>query len=782
MRVVRLTISTVALGLVAGWMQQTAAQEAAPAATAEAIELPGLIVETSPAKRNVKKEKLRRSAPQSAEQAEIPAGAALEQQVVEGEKIVRTVRDTQTSVSVVTGKDIEERQIRDLDEAVGQAANVVTTQDPNAGFAVRGLNSEGQTGLQHISGVPLIGVVVDGVTQNPDAVRRGARALWDVEQVEVLRGPQSTLQGRNAIGGTVTVKTNDPTYKLGGGVEGTIGTNDLYGAGFVLNSPIVAGQSAFRISGYKTERDRGIDYADPENEDMGIDAYDTLRGKLLIEPDSLPGFSALFTASRTHDAPGSGIVSGPNFTERELDYTSSFTDFREATVENYAADLSYELSPGLTLRSVTAYADTDSEIYTAAGAELIRDGDNVTGTDFTQDVRLEIDNRGNGLSGVVGLFYGRFERSAFNDSSLHIPFLSGIPLVAYYEQLLGMPLQDVTMPYMDGITASETTSVAAYADLRYRWDRWVFNAGGRLLRDEIKTRENVVSLDAFAYLYDYFGFVPGPYYVTTDTETKATFNEFLPKLGITYDLTDNQTVGASYNKGYRTGFQQFVVDFDGPRASTVAPEYLDAFELSYRSNWLNKTLEFNANVFYYDYKDQQVAFLDRVYDVSEILNVGSSHAYGAEFETRWRPIQELQLFASLGLLQTKFDDFKRGTGPQDDFTGNKYPEAPSFTFAAGALYRSAQGWFLGANVRHIDGHYSTGAINNSPTRFVDSYTVVDARAGWQWENYTLTLFAKNLFDEEYLTAVERTDDPPLSPAYGMAGDERQIGLTLRAEF
>lgn len=783
------TLSTLALVIAAGWTQYAFAQESAPvsAAAEETIDLPGLIVE-APAKRNIKKQTLRRSAPQQAEQGLQPAPAAvLEQQVVEGEKVVRTIRDTQTSVAVITGQDIEERQIRDLDEAVGQAANVVTTQDPNAGFAVRGLNSEGLTGLQHISGVPAIGVVVDGVTQNPDAVRRGARGLWDIEQVEVLRGPQSTLQGRNAIGGTVVVKTNDPTYKLGGVVEGTIGTNDLYGAGFVLNSPIVAGQSAFRISGYKTERDRGIHYADPENADMGIDAYDTLRGKLLIEPDSLPGFSALFTASRTHDAPGSGIVSGPNFLDRELNYTSSFTDFREATVENYAADLSYELSRGITLRSVTAYAETDSEIYTAAGAQLIRDGDNVTGTDFTQDLRLEIDNQGNGLSGVLGLFYGKFQREAFNDTSLHMPFLSGIPLVAYYEQLFGMPVPDVTLPYQNGTAGSDTTTIAAYADLRYRWDRWVFNAGGRLLRDEIKSHENTVGMDAFNWLYDYFGFpYEGDIYFPTNTNSKATFNEFLPKVGISYDLTGNQTIGVSYNKGYRTGFQQWVAlppDAGGGwRSSTVSPEYIDAYELSYRSNWLNKTLEFNSNFFYYDYTDQQVVVLDNVYRVSEVLNAAASHAYGAEFEARWRPIPELQLFASLGLLQTKFDDFVRGNQAGEDFTGNEYPDAPGYTLAAGALYRSAAGWFVGANVRHIDGYQSTGDVDNSPTQYVDSYTVVDARAGWEWENYTLTVFAKNLFDEKYLTAVERADDPPLYPAYGMAGDERQLGVTLRAEF
>ncbi|WP_072391611.1 TonB-dependent receptor [Hyphomicrobium sp. CS1GBMeth3] len=493
------------------------AQEASQEVSSESVELPGVIVEAAPAKRNVRKAKLRKSAPQQASQP------VLDQQVVQGEKFLRTVRDTTTSVGIVTGQEIEDRQIRDMKEAIRQTANVVTT-DNSTGFAVRGLNSEGQTGLQHISGVPLIGVVIDGVTQNPDAVRRGARALWDVEQVEVLRGPQSTLQGRNALGGTVVVKTNDPTYKLGAVVEGTIGTNDLYGTGFVVNSPIVARQSAFRISGYKTGTEKGIDFADARNHPMGEDEYSTLRGKLLIEPDSLPGFSALFTIAHTEDAPGSAQVSGPNFFDREFAYGAAFTDFRDATADNYASDISYEFIPGLTIRSVTGYGETETVIKTPAGAAFVRDGDHTDGKDFTQDITLEIDNRGNGLSGVVGLFYGSFQRDNLSNQTANLGYFFGGP--------------DNFVPYYNGTFSAETTSIAAYADLRYRWDRWAFLAGGRLLRDTVETDEVSTLLDTETFTY-----------VFADEHNKATFNEFLPKLGITYDLTDNQTVGFTFNKG-----------------------------------------------------------------------------------------------------------------------------------------------------------------------------------------------------------------------------------------
>lgn len=766
MRSLALSASTLAIVIVASGFQTVAAQEAgdnaAPQAAensaqegaAQTVELPEIVVE-APAKRNVKKAKLRKGVSQQGGQAQgAPPAPALEQQVVEGEKIVRTIQDTTTSVGVVTGQDITERQIRDLDAALEQTANVITSEDPNTGFVIRGMNSEGQLGLQHISGVPLIGVVIDGVTQNQDAARRGARALWDVEQVEVLRGPQSTLQGRNALGGSVIVKTNDPTYKLGAVVEGTIGTNDLYGAGFVLNSPIVAGQSAFRISGYKTEQQRDIIYADPNNDQLDLDTYDTLRGKLLLEPDSLPGFSALFTVSRSNDKPGSAQVSGPDFLERRLADSDDFTDFRESSSNNYASDISYEFLPGLTVRSVTAYAETETTINTAPGAAFSRYGDNTDGKDFTQDLRLEISNAGNGLSGVLGLFYGRFERDNFGDKT------------AVLEYFLGPGYPDFPIPYARDTHLAKTTSVAAYADLRYRWDRWSFIAGGRLLRDTVTTDE-YVEIDATNYLDDH-------------STSKAVFNEFLPKIGVTYDLTNSQTVGLTYNKGYRAGFQQVVrgVGFATYRTD-IDPEYVDTFELSYRSNWLNKTLELNANAFYNDYTDQQVAVLNQVYSVEEIVNAGSSHSYGAEFEARWRPIPPLQIFAALGLLQTEYKDLEvRGV----DHSGNEYPEAPAYTFSAGALYSSPAGWFAGANIRHTDGYYSGGDVANLATRFVDGYTVVDARVGWEWENYTLTLFAKNLFDEGYLTSVNRVDGGRLSPDYGFIGDERQVGLTLRAEF
>lgn len=758
-------VSAIALAFMAGTVR---AQEAAPAAdeppTVETVAEDGVVLppvevesQVAPAKRNKKKQALRANpgrpatttagTPGASAPATSAPAVALPGIVVEGEKVVRTLRDTTTSIGVVTGQQIREQQIQDVQEALNQTANVMAPEGSkgNSGFTIRGINSEGLTQNQSPWLAPVISVIIDGATQNPEATRRGARGLWDVEQVEVLRGPQSTLQARNSLAGSVHVKTNDPTYQFLTILEGTVGENALKSGGFVFNAPIVAGQTALRIAGQALEGNKDIHYTDPANNELDDDRLRNIRGKLLVEPDSLPGLSALFTVARTVDTPAVTSVTGPDFFDRVFDVPTSSVDFRTTDTNNYVSDIGYDLGSGLTLRSITAYADTQALIDTAAGSPLQRD-DIRDGGDFTQDIRLEIENTGNGLSGVIGLFYGSFTNDTdsfitLDTAAMDLPF--GV-----------VTLQDITLD-------SETQSMAAYADLRWRFlDRFVVIGGGRILKDEVKGAQTGMALDLGT-------FTPVDVALRSDAE----FTEALPKLGLTYDLTPNQTVGFTYSKGYRPGFTELTLAGD---VNDVDAEYLDAYEISYRSSWLADTLSLNGNVFYYDYRKQQVAVEDPLFPGAVfIVNADSSHSYGAEIEARWRPIPPLQLFASLGLLQTEFDEFDTVEG---DFSGNEFPEAPGYNIVAGGMYKDRSGWFIGANVRHTDGYYSNGDLDNTPIRFVDGFTVLHARTGWEWEHYTLTLFAKNILDEEYVTSISQ------GATEATVGDEQLFGVTLRGRF
>jgi outer membrane receptor protein involved in Fe transport len=602
-----------------------------------------------------------------------------------------------------------------------------------------------------------VSVIIDGATQNPEATRRGARSLWDVEQVEILRGPQSTLQARNSLAGAIFVKTNDPTYKFESIVEGTLGSFGMWNRAFVVNTPLVQNQVSVRVAGQLAQGERDISYTVPANERLDNDRLANIRGKVLIEPNSVPGLSVLLTAARTEDRPAVMSVSEPNFFARILDDSATNVDFRSTNANNYIADVSYQVAPNYKVRSITAFANTSTDIVSAEGSDLPRD-DVRTGTDLTQDLRLEIDKKGNGLSGVLGLFYGRFGTKL--DS-----LISSVPY--------NMVFQDLNATYT-------TTSVAAYGELRYRFmDRYQLIGGGRLLRDVVENRTEGEAADVSPV------FVGGnPFLVSIDSAAKTDYARALPKIGMTYDLTSNQTIGFTFSKGYRTGF--FHVPAGTPALTEVKPEDLDAYEISYRSTWAGGRLYLGGNIFYYDYKNQQIAldafpFIVPVIGASLIANGKSSHSYGAEIEARWRPNDRWQLSAGLGLLRTRFDDFVAfGT----NYSGNEFPEAPAISFSAAALYKDPTGWFAGANLRYIDGFYSLNDAANTPSRFVSNYTVVDARIGYEWERTKtkLTLFAKNIFDEQYVTNLSGDSSAPAGPDNATVGDGRLLGVTLTQRY
>ncbi|MEM8661249.1 MAG: TonB-dependent receptor plug domain-containing protein, partial [Pseudomonadota bacterium] len=149
----------------------------------------------------------------------------LEHIIVRGEKIERSYLDTFSSVGIVTAEDFKQYDIGDTTEAFRRLANVRTV--PQAGgnsIQIRGLAADGVTQPQNSA--TLISVVIDGVTQGAEALRRGSRGVWDIDQLEVYRGPQSTIQGRNALAGTVVITTKDPTYEPELSLRGVYGELD----------------------------------------------------------------------------------------------------------------------------------------------------------------------------------------------------------------------------------------------------------------------------------------------------------------------------------------------------------------------------------------------------------------------------------------------------------------------------------------------------------------------------------------------------------------------------
>lgn len=680
----------------------------------------------------------------SAEEPGVLSGNAtvLDTIVIQGEKFARDTFNTFTSVEVVTSKELDDYVRQTLDEAVNSSPNIRMFEDSgNTNIAIRGMNAEGAT--QPSRSNPVISVSVDGSEQGIEATRRGSRSAWDVEQIEVLRGPQSTLQGRNALAGSVVIRTKDPTFTPEAIFREEIDSDGLYSGAFAVSGPIIEDQLAFRLSGQVTRDDKDISYSDPKWASQGDEEFEEFRGKLLFTPSELPGFTGLFTVSRTHDKPAYNTVTGPDFFAREY-VTAGFEEFRDTTVNRYIADLKYEFNPDWTVQSVTSYVDMTQEIDAPRSATFFRDETRDRG-DFSQDTRLTYGSEDSAFSGVLGLYAGQYSGHAVSDSEMDVFGLG------------------YTVPLQQLDARDKGTSLAVYADGRYEFvDRWTLLAGGRLVHDKVSANYKGVVL---AGLLD----------ATLDEVSSVSNTEFLPKIGLAFELSENQNIALTASKGYRPGFSEIIVGTT--TINTVEPETLWAYELAYRSKWLDDRLQINGNVFYYDHSNMQVPvpvphpILSGGY--SYTINAARAHSYGAEIEARWNFDSGLEVYAGLGLLKTKFDE---GVYNGINIAGNEFPEAPALTASLGAIYKHESGWFAGGDVSFTDGYYSKGDVRNLPVTAVDSFTIANAQVGYQTDNLTFVAYAKNLLNEKYLTGISSNG------ASASIGDARSFGLQLTQKF
>ena len=165
------------------------------------------------------------------------------------------------------------------------------------------------------------------------------------------------------------IKTKDPIFEPEVIVDGSLGTESPKSGAFAVSGPLVKDQVGMRVAGQVMRETKDIKYTAPGLDDQRRDEFEQLRAKLLITPDAVPGFSALFSVSRTHDRPGWSFVSGPGFLDRRFDPTVGFAaEFRDTKVNRYGAELSYEFAPGWKLTSLTTLSESGLEIDTPNGA------------------------------------------------------------------------------------------------------------------------------------------------------------------------------------------------------------------------------------------------------------------------------------------------------------------------------------------------------------------------------------------------------------------------------
>lgn len=664
-----------------------------------------------------------------------------EEITVLGQQIERPLQDTEASVAVVVGADIEASTATDLYDLVALTPNV-SQSFGNRGFSIRGID---QRGSGSGSGL-LLSVNVDGASlQNDASTFFGPYSAWDLHQVEIFRGPQSTQQGRNSLAGAIILRSADPTYEREVKGRWSLGSFETSQASATVNLPIVQHKAAFRLSIDQRKSDGWVD-----NPTRGEDDYDfrdalTVRGKLRFDPTDR--FSGLLTLSYTDSRGGEDVIDPLRFPDDR--FNTSDEDAEEGSEHQIATlELSYLLDDNWRL-------ETTSNLYLHDYLRL-EDGDQsplpgnfldqtAEDSSFSQQVRLHY-RGGERTSAVFGVYYATIEDRGFSSATIPGTFFGLPPFVSITGTL---------------DQRQDTENLAVFGEFDFRLtDRLTLTAGARFDQEEQRTR----NLQSFTVDPPVISLPPQP-----AEDLSTTYDAFLPKLALTYDWTDQVAVGGSIQQGYRAGGRS--IAFISQQVNDYDPETTTNYEIFVRSRSADRRWQLNANGFYIDWQDQQVTVRTDLGLENDVLtiNAGTSRLFGFETEMIFQPHRQLRLFSSLGFVDASFIEFVDG---DRDLSGNTFPYAPEWSWAVGGRWTLAERWSLNANVSYQSPFFSEES--NAASFEVDERWLANLKLGYDFGSWGLHLFASNLFDEDYL--LQRIDGGARSGAPRVVGVEWTFGL------
>ncbi|MBA6351233.1 TonB-dependent receptor [Colwellia sp. BRX8-4] len=628
---------------------------------------------------------------------------------------------------------------------------------------------------------PGVGIYVDDVYI---ARPQGAVLdILDVERIEVLRGPQGSLYGKNTIGGAIKYVTK----KMSGDVEvdlkatfGNYGRQDYKLAGKI---PVIEDKLYVGFALANLTRDGYGEFLQSELPDQDLENYnkDVFAGRLTVEFTPTDDLFFRFNYDKTIDdsnAKGGyrllpSIVTDAPVPDSVYDSYTSMPTWNSVESEGYSLTAEYYVNDTWSIKSITAsrenYSKTNIDFDNTP--ERIFDVPAIYDDEqFTQEFQVNYDS--DNLTFVSGLYYFDGESCGTFDAIL---------------EHLG---QSLSLPGLTREVAgcNNSESYAVYAQGSYNiTDKLSMTLGARYT-DEEKVA-NVNNGLAYETIYPESDWVPG--YVRSDITFPEVLNDseswsrFTPRVGVEYQYTTDMMFFASYSQGFKSG--TFNPRASGPEPA-VDPEVVDSYEMGVKSEW-NDNLRINATVFYLDHTDRQFVTVLPVEggDGSELSqrlgNIGQSTASGLELEVQYSVTDNLNLFATLGLIDASFKKVNSfdGEGKSIDISDTfTITNTPDTTANIGFAYNieSTMGDFVVNGNYYYRSDYDLTPTDNLLTQ--DGYGLLNVGVNWYSNDgdWTASLHWKNITDEEYLVGNyaflgEQNNDGSYAP--GLGGDTTLIG-------
>ncbi len=701
----------------------------------------------------------------------------------------RTAESLQTvpgSVSAFDEQALERIQAQDTTGLQGAVPNLNIVQGRGSSNAtnifIRGIGQP--DALQTFD--PAVGVYVDDVYIS--RIRGTQLDLLDLERIEVLRGPQGTLYGKNTIGGAIKLISRRPGDVLRANAAVNIGTYDQFDVRGSVSGPLTETLSA-GVAALYSRRDGFV-------EDRALDREyndkDTLaaRGSLAFTPAPNFRFDVALDYSRDNAAMSVGapindlhyltlfapannlrlpLERDPedyDFTARTSPGLPNSTKLRHWGVSGRAE---WDLSPAVTLRSITAYRELETDDYIDIDATQLELGDVFVGVDqnqVSQEFQLAYDS--GPLQAIAGLYYLQenitSHQEAYADDLVDLSFLRAVA------PFLPTPIPEFLIGPSDFPTFLrtvdddlQTDSYAAYVNASYSITEALrISAGIRFTREEKDYFRTTSTFSSSPILNSVAPFV---------FERADSWEDVSPMASIDYQIDPETMVYFRVAKGFKSGGFNGRANTAG-EASTYEPEKVLSYEAGLKTR-IASQLRIAAAVFHNDYKDFQARVsgmdIDPVTGIPAptlgVLNAGELRIRGAELEAAWTPVPRLLIDAQIGYLDAEYKEF--ADARFTNFNGSRAFQTPAFapdwTLRLGSQYSfdlGASGELLvGGQVRHRSSHAlavdSTPVNSDQPIEglFEDGYTLVDARIEWQdpSDRFTVGVYGQNLFDEVYKT-------------------------------
>ncbi|MEM6908489.1 MAG: TonB-dependent receptor [Pseudomonadota bacterium] len=736
------------------------------------------------------------SAPNGAFVIQRSASDADNQIVVTGTKQNRTIKETVESVTVITEEDIEEQVLFDVQDILLRTANVSTGGRTLNQLSIRGVTLTGVGGsVSSGAGTGLTSQIYFDNAPISVAANEAIFNLWDIEQFEVLRGPQSTAQGRNALAGALVIQTADPEYEFGAAGRALYGNKDQLQGSAMITGPIIADQLAFRLTADYREVDFDVISRTPgsifDNQSTAFEEVITLRGKILFEPEFAPSLRLELSSNYAETQYGDF---GPRFApSRSSPDFATFDPFEENFITvgrargfDYdvlvnTANLQFDLSPAWTIIANGSFEDSDRNDVREPGSFNRIDEET-----YSAELRAAFDY--GSILGWIGGYY--FDRARFTNTDLQTP-LAAFGLATDPEG---------SVVRLQSQIDESTENFAFFGDLTFEVSETLrINVGARYDFEEFSIQtiqNNFADPETCVFASSVPGLAGLPcgllFATTAEPRQETDFEAFLPRASIAYDISKNVTAGLLIARGYRAGGSYIFADADTtmPEVRTFDPEFVTNYELSLRSFFPQLGLTLNANAFYTDWTDQQVTVFGPSGLASDfdVLNAGESEIYGVEIEANAEVTSEFSIFATLGLLQTSFRDFAFATtGEFENLAGNEFNNAPNITAGFGFSYNASSGFFASANGNIVGNQFSD--VTNLPANETNGYALFNARAGYRFGGVEIALFANNVFDERAFVRILNDQvntgtgliAPIGTPSVNVV-DPRLYGIELRLGF